>query len=340
MRITRDLLVKLAKETVEQRTRSDRNITAAFLLGSVPTLDDPFIGGTTDIDILFLCAEEPATPRQVVRLNNEVTLDLMFASQSDYEPPRKQRSHPWRGYDLYNPMPLYETCHFFEFAQASVRAGFDDPSNVLARARHFAQPARQTWLELQLGGGDPTAPVLKNFLHAAGNAANAAAVLSGPPLTDRRLLSGFPTRAAQSGLPELTGLLFNMLGIDRLDPPTALGWLDDWQTAVQVAADRRVDDRLQPHRIPYYRLALEALLRSAYPSAALWLLLEPWTVGAACMSELREPAKAWHSAVDALGLVGEGFADKMDLLDQYLDRLESALEQFAAENGLAEYPQY
>ncbi len=339
MRITRDLLLKLARETVEQRTRIDRNITAAFLVGSVSTLDDPFIGGATDIDILFLCAEVPATPRQVVRLNNEVTLDLMFTPQSTYEPPRKQRSHPWRGYDLYNPMPLYETRHFFEFAQASVRAGFDDPSNVLARARTFAQPARQAWMELQLGSDNPGAPALEKFLHAAGNAANAAAVLSGPPLTDRRLLSNFPTRAAQAGLPELTGLLFNMLGIDRLDPPTALGWLDDWQTAVQVAIDRRVDDRLQPYRIPYYRLALEALLQSAYPSAALWLLLAPWTVGAACMSELREPVKAWQTAMDALGLAGEGFADKLDLLDQYLDRLETALEQYAAENGLIGYPQ-
>ncbi len=339
MRITRDLLLKLAKETVEQRTRTDRNITAAFLLGSVAALDDPFIGGATDIDILFLCAELPATPRQVVRLNNEVTLDLMFAPQSDYEPPRKQRSHPWRGYDLYNPTPLYETRHFFEFAQAAVRAGFDDPANVLARARYFAQPARQTWMELQLSGGEATAPALEKFLHAVRQAANAVAVLSGPPLSDRRLLSEFPTRAAQTGLPELTGPLFNMLGTDRLNPSAALGWLDDWQSAVQVAIDRRVDERLQPHRIPYYRLALEALLKSAYPSAALWLLLEPWTVGAACMSELREPAKAWQTAMDALGMSGAGFAEKIDLLDQYLDRLESALEQYATENGLIEYPQ-
>lgn len=339
MRITRDLLLKLARESVQQHTRNDRNITAAFLLGSVPTLDDPFLGGATDIDILFLCAQEPVTPRQAVRLNNEVTLDLMFAAQSAYEPPRKQRSHPWRGYDLYNPLPLFETSHFFEFAQASVRAGFHDPANALTRARYFARPARAAWMDLQLNPGNPTAPDLEKFLRAAGNAANAVAALSGPPLSDRRLLSEFPTRAAQAGLPELTGRLFNMLGIDRLEPKTALGWLDDWQTAVQVAIDRRVDARLHAHRIPYYRLALEALLRSPYPSAALWLLLEPWTVGAAAMSELREPAKAWNAAMTTLGLTGPGFADKMDQLDQYLDRLESALEQYATENGLLEYPQ-
>ncbi len=339
MRITRDLLTKLAKESVEQYTKSDRNITAAFLLGSVVALDDPFIGGATDIDILFLCAAPPDTPRKVVRLNNEVTLDLSFALQRDYEPPRKQRSHPWRGYDLYNPQPLFETRHFFEFAQAAVRAGFDDPANVLARARHFAQPARQAWMSLQLGAQAPSAGALSSFLHAVGDAANAAAALSGPPLTDRRLLSEFPTRAAQAGLPELTGTLFNMLGIDRLEPNLALGWLDDWQAAVQVAIDRRVDPRLHPHRMPYYRLSIEALLKSAYPSAALWLLLEPWTVGAAAMSELREPAKAWNIAMEHMGLSGPGFADKMDLLDQYLDRLESALEQYAAENGLIAYPQ-
>lgn len=339
MRITRDLLIKLAKEAVAQQTKNDRNINVAFLLGSVATMDDPLLGGTTDIDILFLCENEPSVTRQVIKLSNEVTLDLMYARQKDYEPPRKQRSDPWRGYVLYDPQPLYETRHFFEFAQASVRSEFDNPANVLARARYFSQPARASWMELQLSADDPGAPELMKFLHAVGDAANAVAVLSGPPLTDRRLLSEFPTRAVQAGLPELTGTLFNMLGIDRLEPAAALGWLGEWQSAVQVAIDRRADPRLHALRLPYYRQAVEALLQSEYPSAALWLLLEPWTVAAANMSELREPAKTWYAAMDQMGLVGDQFADKMDLFDQYLDRLEETLEQYAISNGLMDYQQ-
>jgi len=337
MRITKELLVKLAKETVEQRTRSDRNITVAFLLGSVATHEDPFIGGTTDIDILFLCEREPLISRDAIKLNNEVTLDLMYAAQSDYEPPRKHRADPWRGYVLYDPQLLYETKHFFEYAQASIRAGFDEPANVHGRAQYFYAPARQAWMELQLSGGNPVAADVQKYLKAVSNAANALAVMSGPPLTDRRMLLEFPTRAELSGMPALTGLLFNMLGIDRLDPQTALGWLDDWQSAVQVAIDRKVDERLHILRVPYYRQAIEALLTSEYPSTALWLLLKPWTIAAASMSELREPARAWHAAVEQMGLMGDEFGEKLEILDNYLDELEEMLENYASANSLNEY---
>ena len=139
MRITRSTLHKIAKDTVAQRVKTDHNVMAALLVGST-LFEDPFIGHTTDIDIVFVCFNEPDAARQIVKLTNEVSLDLYFVESALFEPPRKLRTDPLLGYVMYNSLPLFETQHFFEYTQAIVRAGFDDTANVLARARKHSLP--------------------------------------------------------------------------------------------------------------------------------------------------------------------------------------------------------
>ncbi len=53
MRITPEILQKLARDTVAQRTRSDRDVVAVYLQGSL-LRDDPLLGGTADIDLFFI----------------------------------------------------------------------------------------------------------------------------------------------------------------------------------------------------------------------------------------------------------------------------------------------
>ena len=105
--------------------------------------------------------------------------------------------------------------------------------------------------------------------------------------------------------------------------------------AIGVAIDRKVDERLHPLRIQYYRKALEAQLESNNPSAALWPLLETWTVAAAAMSELRQPAKAWQAALEELGLLGSGFESHLQALDRFIDSVEELLDQLSTANGLS-----
>ena len=100
MRITRSTLHKIAKDTVSQRVKTDHNVMAALLVGSV-LFDDPFIGHTTDIDIVFICFNEPDTARQIIKLTNEVSLDLYFVEGTAFEPPRKLRTDPLLGYVMY-----------------------------------------------------------------------------------------------------------------------------------------------------------------------------------------------------------------------------------------------
>src|SRR5512135_2881932 len=124
MRITRDTLLKLARDTVKQRVAADHNLIAAYLVGSALT-DDPFLGGSADVDIIFLCIRPPAVVREIVRVSPDVHLDLYYFASTDFEPPRKLRTDPLLGYVIYDPTVLYDTRHFLEYAQAIVRAQFD-----------------------------------------------------------------------------------------------------------------------------------------------------------------------------------------------------------------------
>ena len=62
MRITRSTLHKIAKDTVAQRVKTDHNVMAALLVGST-LFEDPFIGHTTDIDIVFVCFNDEVHPK-------------------------------------------------------------------------------------------------------------------------------------------------------------------------------------------------------------------------------------------------------------------------------------
>ena len=201
--------------------------------------------------------------RQIVKLTNEVSLDLYFVEGTAFEPPRKLRTDPLLGYVMYNSLPLFETQHFFEYTQAIVRAGFDDTANVLTRARKHSLPSRELWMELTLGGSSQPQDVLK-YLRAVYHAANAVAGLNGPSLTDRRFLLDFEDRARIIGRPELHDALLNLLGAPSVAPADLLAMLPAWSTAYHAAGDG-ADLFIHPDRVAYHRNALEALLQGDQP---------------------------------------------------------------------------
>jgi predicted nucleotidyltransferase len=332
MRITRSTLHKIAKDTVAQRVKSDSSVMAALLVGSALS-EDPFIGHTTDIDIVFVCINEPETARQIVKLTNEISLDLYFIESTAFEPARKLRTDPLLGYMMYDSLPLFETQHFFEYTQAIVRAGFDEPVNVLARARQHSLPARELWMELTLGGSSRPQDVLRYF-KAVYHAANAVAGLSGPPLTDRRFLLEFESRVEAIERPELYAALLNLLG----GPATNAGELESlipaWTTAYHVA-ENGADLLIHPDRLSYHHQALETLLKGDKPMSALWLFIHTWTAAAASLVEYGPEYVAWKAFFERLGLVGAGFEEKVQALDRFLDATDEMLDTISADYGLS-----
>ncbi|MBN2386336.1 MAG: hypothetical protein JXB85_04900 [Anaerolineales bacterium] len=331
MRITRDFLIRIAKETVQKRNLSTPDLVAAYLTGSL-LREDPFLAGATDIDLVLVHPGQPEVRREIEALTPEIHIDICHHSRAEFTRPRELRMNPWLGPEMYNPMWLYESQHFLEFVQAGVRDKFDEPFNVIARSRHNASHARQIWSDLQLS--DANGPELMlTYLKAVNHAANAVAVLNGGPLAERRFLLEFPGRAESAGVPELIDQLFILLGAPQAEAPLLAALVSEWETAFVDAADRpKIETRIHPARLNYYKLAFEALLSSESPQAILWPLLHTWTLCAAVLPATRQ-AK-WLAACVQLELAGEPFEERLAGLDTFLDTIEELLENMAAAHGL------
>ena len=230
MRITPAMLHKIARDAVAERVRRDRSLLTIYMHGSMLGAD-PLLGGTADIDLFLIHDERVGPVREIVRLTDEVHLDIAHQSREDYRQTRELRLHPWLGHSIIKCKIMYDPQHFMDFTQASVRGQFDQPENVLARARGQADHARQIWLQLHEKGGEPGLKEIDLYLRAVVHAINAIALLTGGPLTDRRLLLEFPKRADAVKRPGLYPGLLGLLGGPNVDRETLESWLPSWEEA-------------------------------------------------------------------------------------------------------------
>jgi len=335
MRVTRETLIRIAKETVQERAFNDRDIVAAYLTGSLVGETDPMLGGTADIDLILVHASSPMLKRELVKLTPDFHLDIGHRAKAEFKSPREMRGDPWLGYEMFAPMLLFEREKFFDFVQAALRAGneFESPEMTLQRCRRLYNHGRQIWIDLsdvnEKSGPAEVAQYFKSLYHAA----NVVAELSGPPIQERRLLLDFPARADAAERPSLTAGLFGLIGAGGLDAEIVSAWLPAWKEAFTAASgNAKVDGRIHAARLNYYEKAIRAMLESDHPSAALWPLMQTWSLAAKALPE--EQNGPWREACSTLGLAGAGFVERVEGLDHYLDELDILLDELAAANGL------
>ncbi|HEY3477128.1 MAG TPA: hypothetical protein VGK56_21110, partial [Anaerolineales bacterium] len=297
MRVTRESLIRIAKETAQERAFNDRDIIAAYLTGSLVSDTEPLLGGTTDIDIIFVHAEEPKHRREFVKLTPDFHLDISHRAKAEFKRPRELRLDPWLGWEMYDPMLLYEREKFFEFIQAGLRAGFEfnAPAPALQRSRLLLAHGRGIWRDL-LETGDPLRPKdVAQYMKSIYHAVNAVAELSGPPLQERRLLLEFPPRAETAQRPGMNAALIGLLGASHLDHAFINDWIPEWRLAFEAAAENsRADPRIHPSRLNYYEKAIRSMLAGETPRAALWPLLQTWTLAVDVLPD--DTLNAWRAA--------------------------------------------
>ncbi|MCP4139638.1 MAG: hypothetical protein GY755_05005 [Chloroflexi bacterium] len=331
MRITRDLLLRLAKENTEERAFNTESIIAAYLSGSLLN-EEPLLGGTTDIDLVFIHNTPPALPREIKALSPDIHLDIHHRYEKDYDPPRALRSDPWLGNELYAPILLYETKHFFEFHQASLRAGFDEPKNLLKRAYKLLNHARKNWMDLQFNAADATPASILDYLEALHSAANAIAELKGNPLSERRILLDLPIYAEAIERPEFARGFLGLLGGTEITSASLSEWLPAWENFYTFASEAMgTDIRIHNARQAYYKSAIATILEGENPLAALYPLLLTWTLSAKSLPE--NQISAWEDACMLLKIGGEHFESRLEGLDQYLDNIEEMLEEKVLSQG-------
>lgn len=334
MRINRQTLLTLASDTVAQRSRKERNLLSAYLTGSLLG-EDYLLGGTTDIDLVFIHLDESPVEREIVHVTDDVHLDIAHYSQKVFVTPRRLRLDPWLGHAIFSARLLHDSQHFMDFTQASVRGQFDRPEIILARARPLLEHARQLWVALAARQPAQPEPLeLAQYLHAVGHAANTIAVLSGPPLTERRFLLNFPQRAEAAGQPGLSAGLLGMLGAPHVSAEDLLAWLAGWEAAFDAVPHEQRPPRLDASRRKYYRQAFQAMLLGEHPHAALWPLLHTWTLAVRTLPDDHPAITGWRGACLQLGLADQGLIERITALDVYLDTVDETLDAWAQENGV------
>lgn len=333
MRITVEMLLKLANDHVAQRVRSDGDIVAAYLHGSLLE-EEPVLGGTADIDLFFIHLRNMEDQREIIRITDDIHFDITHSSRQVYRNTKALRVNTWQGPVIYGCKILYDPQHFMDFTQASVRGQFDRSDNVLQRARQPAEHARQIWLGFQHTAEDPSVAELALYLHAVDHAAASIASLNGPPLTERRFLLRYPERASAAGRPGLAAGLLGLIGAPHVTAEQMRGWLPGWRAAYTALPVEQAPARLHPDRLLYYYRAMEALLQDGQNfHAALWPMLRTWTSLVQLMPDQPAVSEPWYTACQELELLGAGFGDRLEALDAYLDTVEETLDAWAVRSG-------
>lgn len=332
MRINRNMLLKLAKDSVEKYVAADRTLLAVYMQGSLLG-EDPLIGNTADIDLFFVHSDEVQVEREIIKISDEVHLDIAHHSHMLFRQPRELRVHPWLGPTVYGCKIMYDPQHFMNFVQASVRGQFSSPENVLSRVRKHSNHARSMWESLSLEKKPPDAKNASLYLSALEHAANVIAGLSGQILTERRFLSNLSHRADDVHKPGLYLGFLGLLGAPSVEVAGIRAWLPEWR---KVYNDLPIDDapiRLQPARFLYYDRAIETILNSQTPHDVLWPLWRTWTHAILVLPDNVPHHRAWHKAGEQLGLLGAAFTERIEALDAYLDLVDDILDAWARENG-------
>jgi hypothetical protein len=330
MRITRDTLLNQARENAKQLTAKDRGIICVYISGSL-LMEDPFIGGVTDIDLICVHDRPFKARREVLRLSPEISLDLAHYEQEEFEPARRLRTDAWIGGWLENvPLVLHDPLRWYDFTRASATAQFWKVEHIAARVRSFLTPARKAWADLQEDAIPQGIKRTAAYLGALRDLANAAACFSGAPIAERRLVHDLPARAAAAGMHDLPADFVQLFTSSEFNDETFAAWADVYHQLFEALKEAPAAPASMPlFRRAYYEKAVRALYPTN-PAGALWLLLYTWTRAASALPRAEQPFKDWQAASKLLELDSKGIAGRLGALDHLLDTVEEAADRLTA----------
>ena len=335
MRITRELLHKFAQQTVNARLRSEPDIHAAYMVGSL-IREDPLLGGTTDIDLVLVHKYQAPTERECVPITPDISLDIFHKIRDDYADHRAFRQDPWMGYPLthYNII-LFDSNHWLEFIQSSVNAEFHRPDNVLARVRQFSSTARDQWFSLFQQPTDTHNAWLDRYLITLSLAANSISGLLGPPLTRRRFLQTFESRVEDLGVPKNLVGFYGLLGFSDDQQEKLIHWIDGFKEDLTYLSEKSTPpSHLLKCRHTYYTSAIESLAKSNSPNQAIWPLLRTWLDVQLALVNASPNVDTWKDCLVSLNLSEEKVEEKSEALDVYLDSVEIVIETWENTYGI------
>jgi len=334
MQLTPEVLYQFAETAVKKLVEIDPSIMAAYLCGSAVLPGNPLLGGTTDIDIVLIHTQAPQIEREILRLTDDIHLDISHHFQDNYRQGRELRVDPWMGPTLNNAKPIYDPRHFLDFTQASVRGLFTRVDYKLERSQALLDKARQTWMGLQTLNSAVGPNVVASYLKAVENAVNGVASLVGEPLTERRFLLDFPRRAEVLGQPRMPVGVNGLLGAHRVENEQLAAWLTAWKATYDAIPEEARPAHLHIHRKDYYTRAFDAIMGGGEPKSILWPLLNTWTLAASVLSASNPAFQGWRDTCQQLNLLSADWPERVAALDAFLDQADDAILKWEQEYGI------
>lgn len=143
----------------------------------------------------------------------------------------------------------------------------------------------------------------------------------------------FAPRAETAQRPGMNAGVIGLMGASAVDAAQIGVWLPEWKLAFEAAAENQnADARIHPARLNYYEKAIQAMLGSGTPQAAVWPLLQTWSLAVDVLND--QFVDSWRSACAQLGFTGTSFEERVQGLDQFLDEVEALLDELAVQYGL------
>ncbi|MGA9399049.1 MAG: hypothetical protein WBV22_12410, partial [Anaerolineaceae bacterium] len=314
MHITRDLLINAARDFVISSVKADRSIAAVYLTGSLLT-DTPLLGGTTDIDLVFVHDRLPVVPREIHRFTDEITLDLYHHNQVIYEQPRLLRVDPTLGPPINSTrIILHDSQHWFEYTQAIITAQFDRADYHAERVRKLTADARVAWWRLE-GKENATPKEMISFIESVEHATNAMASISGLPLTERRFMLGLAERCQAVESPKFALALASLMGFSTFDFSSLEEWINRWSAALSAPDNpSSVSPGVHPYRKLYYINAVKSHFENGQLESCLWIMLDTWTMLSSFLSIRASGGKVYPVFLSALGFEKSTFHGKVAAL--------------------------
>jgi hypothetical protein len=331
--IERATLLKIARDTAAQKLAARRSLISAYLTGSVAA-DEPLLGEATDIDLILIDGEAPPVAREIVRLTDQVALDIQYRHKSEYANAKTLRVHPWRGPEICAPFFLLDPTHFFELAQANVRGQFYRPDFVAARARAFAALALDAVQVGLLPGQEGSEPVtFEAFCLSLLYAANALITLTAPPGAGRRLLLKLEGAAQELERADLYASFLALLGEGELEAPQANALLQDWDAAYR-AGQSEADQLVHPARRTIYERGFQAQIDADRAKEMLWLMLYTWQALLKNLPGDSPHADQWLGFLQQLQMGSPAeFLARVEQVRAYVTLAAETVESWAEQNG-------
>jgi hypothetical protein len=289
------------------------------------------LGDTADIDLILIHADQPSTKHEIIRLSDQVHLDIRHHTREIYAKPSELRVDPWLGPAMCEPVFIYDPEHFFERAQAGARGQYYRPDHTHARARAFLTRARQSKAMLNV-----STRWIKMYTQAALEAANAAACLTGFPVAGRRLSIDLARTLSELDQLQLYRQFIQLLGGFQEDNVDITELIPTWSLAHARAGEVSSDPEFEPCRQAYYLRGFQALVEDNPPEIILWTLLTTWERAMNTLQRKGESASylpSWETALDRLKLSTYTSNGRASELEQFLDSIETLIEGWAERVG-------